>query len=385
MSHRPTISIIVPVYNMEQYLKECLDSALRQTFTDFELIAVDDKSTDNSLSILREYATHDPRIKIIEHDVNKNVGMTRNTGLKSASGRYFLFIDPDDYYHTDDALQILMDTATSTNACIVQFPFLRLIDNKFEPRYTPRYYEYVGKDILQSFQEYDVAVSKSFSWDKMYKAELFVANNITFPTGLMEDQVATTQLLYYAQKIVLIAQPLIVYRIRPDSLMRKAYTREELRGVVVNTFMIFDFLTSKGNDGEYDSVLKVHTLSYALHLQMALEHINESPEAQLKILADIAAITSPHKALLDHLFDYTSPDSWHFHAMRIIGKTPNIDRKVADYVYNLHNVSRKSYRRSYGFYMALSKSQITRPIALAYREIFITPKRIKLIKYMGFR
>ena len=96
MNNNISISIVVPVYNVEKYLRQCLDSIINQTFKDFECICVNDGSTDKSLSILQEYANKDNRIKIIPQ---KNIGLAgaRNTALSVASGKYVLFVDSDDY------------------------------------------------------------------------------------------------------------------------------------------------------------------------------------------------------------------------------------------------------------------------------------------------
>ena len=90
------ISIIVPVYNTEPYLEQCLDSIINQTLEDIEIICVNDGSTDNSLSVLEEYASKDNRIKIINQE-NEGPGFARNNGLKSVNGEYVLFVDSDDW------------------------------------------------------------------------------------------------------------------------------------------------------------------------------------------------------------------------------------------------------------------------------------------------
>ena len=96
----PKISVIIPVYNTENYLKECLNSVINQTFKDIEIICVNDGSTDNSLSILEEYARTDSRIKIINQK-NQGVSSSRNNGIKSARGEYIMFLDSDDLYKPD--------------------------------------------------------------------------------------------------------------------------------------------------------------------------------------------------------------------------------------------------------------------------------------------
>ena len=91
------ISVIVPVYNVENYLIQCLDSIINQTLKDIEIICVDDCSPDNSIEILEEYKNKDNRISIIRHSNNQGLGPARNTGLKHANGEYISFVDSDDY------------------------------------------------------------------------------------------------------------------------------------------------------------------------------------------------------------------------------------------------------------------------------------------------
>ena len=94
------VSIVVPIYNVEKYLHECVDSILTQTFTDFELILVNDGSQDNSGAICDEYVSKDKRIKVI-HQVNQGVSVARNNGIKCATGRLIGFVDADDYIAPD--------------------------------------------------------------------------------------------------------------------------------------------------------------------------------------------------------------------------------------------------------------------------------------------
>lgn len=117
-NHSPEISILIPVYNVEKMLPRCLDSVLSQSFKDFEIVCVNDKSPDNSLAILREYAEKDPRVKIIDKPRNEGLMMARYTGYKNAAGRYFFFLDSDDFI-PGDALQSLHSKAVETGADIV--------------------------------------------------------------------------------------------------------------------------------------------------------------------------------------------------------------------------------------------------------------------------
>ena len=93
----PKVSVIIPCYNTEKYLKECLDSVINQTLKDIEIICINDGSTDNSLEILKEYAQKDERIKLIDRE-NKGVAKSRNEGIRKVTGQFVCFMDPDDYY-----------------------------------------------------------------------------------------------------------------------------------------------------------------------------------------------------------------------------------------------------------------------------------------------
>lgn len=115
----PTISVIVPVYNVEKYLRRCIDSVLVQTFTDFELLLIDDGSKDKSGVICDRYALKDGRIKIV-HKVNTGVSDTRNTALNIAKGDYVLFLDSDDFLFDDSAIEKLLTTAVKYNLDIVR-------------------------------------------------------------------------------------------------------------------------------------------------------------------------------------------------------------------------------------------------------------------------
>lgn len=118
---KPAISVIIPAYNAQEYLRECLDSVLAQSFSDFEAIVVNDGSTDDTLKIAEEYARKDPRIKIL-NEVNSGVSTARNIGIKSAKGTWVIFLDSDDIL-TPDALSILYEVSSKTQCKIVKADF----------------------------------------------------------------------------------------------------------------------------------------------------------------------------------------------------------------------------------------------------------------------
>ena len=118
--NNPKISVIIPVYNTETYLLECLDSIVNQTLKDIEIICVNDGSTDNSLSILKEYASKDNRIKIIDKE-NEGQGYSRKVGLDNSTGKYILFCDSDDYYSELTAFEELYNYIEKVEVDVVIF------------------------------------------------------------------------------------------------------------------------------------------------------------------------------------------------------------------------------------------------------------------------
>ena len=122
----PKISVLIPVYNTGKYLPQCLDSVLSQSMKDFEIVAVDDASTDDSPRILADYAAKDPRILIVTLERNKGLLSVRLTGVRAAAGKYLLFLDSDDIF-LPGFLNALWKTAEKHQADIVHFP-LRILD-----------------------------------------------------------------------------------------------------------------------------------------------------------------------------------------------------------------------------------------------------------------
>lgn len=119
--HTPQISLLIPIYNVESYLAECLDSALAQTFTDIEIICIDDGSTDSSPEILARYAAKDPRIRVITK-ANSGYGDSMNQGLAAARGTYIAILESDDIFEPD-ALEHLYNLATNNNVPVAKADF----------------------------------------------------------------------------------------------------------------------------------------------------------------------------------------------------------------------------------------------------------------------
>ena len=138
---KPKISIIIPVYNVEKYLRECLDSCINQTLENIEIICVDDCSTDDSYKILEEYQSKDPRIEIFKQKQNNRQGAARNKGLEIATGEYIWFVDSDDYIDTK-ACQILYDAIRDFNVDILCFSAIQFIKKEEDRIFSyPQYFQ----------------------------------------------------------------------------------------------------------------------------------------------------------------------------------------------------------------------------------------------------
>lgn len=130
----PKISIIIPVYNVEKYLQECLDSCVNQTLKEIEIICVDDFSTDSSFDILTRYAKEDSRVRVLSHQINRKQGAARNTGMDNAVGEYIWFVDSDDFIDKN-ACQLLYDTAKEAEVDLLSFGGISFKDQKGERKY----------------------------------------------------------------------------------------------------------------------------------------------------------------------------------------------------------------------------------------------------------
>ena len=179
------ISVIVPVYNVEKYLDRCLQSILGQTYTHLEVICVNDGSTDNSISILKEYEKKDGRIKIITKP-NGGLSSARNTGLKHATGTFVSFIDSDDEIKLDTYEKVIK--AFSEDVDVVFFGAEVRYDTHEELVNSDKNYysiKFSGKYKITD----DILLNSDCSaWNKVYRRKKILSNNVTFPEGkLYED------------------------------------------------------------------------------------------------------------------------------------------------------------------------------------------------------
>ena len=225
--YAPKISIIVPIYNVQQYLKKCIDSIIEQTFNDFELILVNDGSTDKSGIICDEYKKIDNRIKVI-HKENGGLSSARNAGIDIAKGKYIGFVDSDDYI-SKFMFQKLYENIIEYNADISICDYVEVFQDK-----EIIYQEKIEKKklILSNIEALEKIYKEKgwlyvVAWNKLYKKELF--NDLRFPIGKVhEDEMIAHEILYKANKIIFIEDQLYYYLQRDNSIMGKNYNINRL-------------------------------------------------------------------------------------------------------------------------------------------------------------
>ena len=230
------ISVIIPVYNTEKYLRCCLDSVTEQTLRDIEIVCVNDGSTDGSLAILRKYAAKDKRIIVI-NQANKGLSAARNAGLKIATADYISFIDSDDFVYVA-FLEQLYHAIQNNNSDIAGCDFVKIRGSR---EYLPsnkgseKIYESALNVLLnrKNFIHFNV-------WNKLYRRELI--REIPFIEGMYyEDWVFNTCVFAKAKSFVWINVPLYGYRISENSIMRSSYSIKKMNDYVVGIEGVYNF------------------------------------------------------------------------------------------------------------------------------------------------
>lgn len=210
------VSIIVPIYNVEQYLEECVNSILNQTYNNIEVLLVDDCATDKSGDIAKQFEEKDSRCKYIKREKNGGLSAARNTGIKNATGDFLCFIDSDDWI-SDDYVQSMLELAKKDNSEIVVCDYYMVIEDRYED----------GNSLIQinnnSTKEEKIAYIRNHACTKMFKKEFWLNQGLMFPEDIKrgEDMGVTIPLLTYANNISIINKNLYYYRQRVNSLSYK--------------------------------------------------------------------------------------------------------------------------------------------------------------------
>lgn len=236
----PKVSVIIPVYNTEKYVRQAVESIRRQTLKDIEIIIVNDGSTDGSMTILEELAVQDERIKLFSQE-NQGQSIARNFALQKVGGKYLYFMDSDDYLE-NDALELCFEKAESNNLDFVLFDAEILnpqdttaIDLTYKrTQILNKEYIYTGNELLSTFiREHIFTPSPCLSF---INTAFLRQQNLSFYPGIIhEDQLFTCKLYLNANKVMCIAKPFFKRRFRSDSTMTNRFAWKNMHGYLTVT------------------------------------------------------------------------------------------------------------------------------------------------------
>ena len=236
----PQISVIIPVYNVEQHLEKCLDSVLKQTFKDMEVICVNDGSTDGCAEILEKFAAKDNRLKILTQK-NQGLSAARNNGLAVATSKHIAYVDSDDFVHPQ-FLEILYKAAIENDADVSGCNFCKIYNDDNLPDLNnakPKEYQPALNVLMnrKNFIHFNV-------WNKLYKEELI--RDIPFVNGIyFEDWVYNCCVFAKARNFVWVNEKLYGYRISDNSIMRSSFNHKKLDDYVAGIHCVRKFYKEK--------------------------------------------------------------------------------------------------------------------------------------------
>lgn len=230
-----SLSIIVPCYNAANYIPRCLDSLVNQVIDSYEILCIDDASTDNTYDLLQEYALQYPQIRVIRHEFNKRQGGARNTGIRNAKGYYIGFVDIDDSV-TSHMYSSLYNEAVKYNLDIVESDYT-IINMDGSTRSVYLFKNEIHNRIEENVRK-KLIVNGGSVWGKLYKKEFLLSNNLFFPEGLFYEDNYFVPMVYLKMKTYsYIRQCNYNYYINPSSTTNKKNTDN-----LYDRFVIADML-----------------------------------------------------------------------------------------------------------------------------------------------
>ena len=263
------ISVIVPVYNVEKYLEECLLSIINQSYKNLEIICVNDGSTDNCAKILEEFAIKDPRIVVLTQK-NQGVSVARNTGIRASTGAYISFIDSDDYISEDFFLE-LYSILKDHNADIA-WANINYVNEKYELLIKEPSY----KSVAYSLAEKIALAKHGYVCSKLYRSDFIKENNLLFEEGVViEDQLYLIQALYWSGVSVTTNKVSYFYKQRLGSITHNEKVLEKVdKDQLHSITRIIDFAIEKNFDKK--ALKEVKNFIYITSTNRVLEELLNS-------------------------------------------------------------------------------------------------------------
>ena len=279
------ISIIVPVYNVEKYLENCIESILNQTFKDFELILVDDGSTDNSGKICDIYEKKDSRIKVI-HKNNGGLSSARNAGLDIACGKYVGFIDSDDSIHPRmyEILYDLIKKYESDISCCNYKKIYDIFKDEYENVNSLEVIEMSNIEAIKNLYDKEIGVKLVIACNKLYRKNLF--DNIRYKVGRVhEDEFMAHRILYNCKKITYVDNELYYYLQREGSIMSQISYKRKVDTLLSKSDRM-RFCNKVGLTSMSDNICKTYEFEFFNLYKQLLNEDSENAEFLKEIRRD---------------------------------------------------------------------------------------------------
>lgn len=296
-TYSPKISVVIAAYNSELYITKCLDSIFNQTFKDFEVIVVNDGSTDHTREICERYATAHPNMTVINQD-NGGIAKARNEGLKVCKGKYIAFSDSDDYADSN-WLQHFMDVIHSHKDCDMVVQGLIVDYNDHINVVNVKGIEYEGNDIIDVYMGLKQQSIEGFLFNKLYKRSIIRENHILFEFTLKEDLLFNLKYLFYSSLVITVPHENYHYvQHGVQSLIHKRYAADYMKRLITSLYEASINLCNKCNGNKYQNqIIEEYLLSYSVLLfgmYKKPNNINERSE-RIMYIKEYQQIRKLHK------------------------------------------------------------------------------------------
>lgn len=290
------VSVIIPIYNTAQYLEKCISSILKQTYTDFELIAINDGSSDGSEDIIKKFIAVESRIVYRDFN-NAGVGASRNRGLDVATGEYVIFIDSDDWVDPDFIKDFVVNIISQNNRLVVQD--LKEVDKQMVARNVQGY----NNQLLKIPQDLELFIgnfrfTQGYPWNKFYKLSIIKDNNIRFVEGpvMNEDELFYMDYIKHIDEIYFLAKDNYNYLQRSNSMTSKLFTFSEAINYLKGIIDFLRYLNSVKQDcppvESYTEKRINHVFDYVLRASIYGNHY--ALPARIRFLKQLHDLISPY-------------------------------------------------------------------------------------------
>ena len=267
------ISVIIPIYNAEKFLSRCLDSVVKQSFKNIEIICINDGSTDSSGAILTKFSENDYRFRVITQD-NQGLSASRNNGLEVASGAYIFFLDADDYLHPQ-ALEIFYNTALASECPVViskNFCRLEKDELKLSSYPSPSVPYKICTSPLNDLYKY--RLTSAVVWNKLYKASAL--RRFRFIEGIYyEDWPFTTCVFANINSFALLNEKLYMYNTTSPSIIRSSFSIKKIHDYIKGIRHVYNYFLAKKQFKQWDIIRKKRI---SCSIKMVLSKITKSTE-----------------------------------------------------------------------------------------------------------